>query len=521
MKQILTLLMLLALQFSLFANNGIGNGEASEREKAYRHTSEFISNQRFVDLSSIGFSKNEAAANKRLKVKRWVTFSDVISAPPVNGFEKLTDPELSADRAESVLEEVTTKRKFLRTFKDNQKIDLPFGIAKTVGQKEYVIAVDSIVVTPLYAYAVVYSVLKDVASGESFAFGAKIALSRDGGFAVEGGKLFLLSNKSIRFGQASTIELLGGNDQTFVDFDCNGYVGVGANLKITLLSDVLEQDQSPGQDVSFTTHTYFTNFDQWVISLDNLPDFQFKGLDDFTFSANSLVLDRSSAANSQNFTFPVGYDLGSDPNTWEGFCLQGLSVTLPTQFKKRNSDKRITFSIANAIIDKQGFTGTIAGSNLITLDEGDMNGWSFSLDQLSIAINRNNFNALGFEGQIVLPVNKEDRPFNYSALIEKGPTTSYFFSVATSETLELPLWGASNVLLYKDSRLEVQVKDKVFVPEAILSGKMDISASLTKNSDAQSDNQDAGGGSLPEIGGVKVSATAYQLQGALHILRPE
>jgi hypothetical protein len=424
-----------------------------------------------------------------------VKVSGIVSYAELNTANNFSPSELSSQldnaeslvtHAKSVFNNVTQNRLFLNTLK-GYSMELPFGVAKTIGQKEYTIAVDSIVITPKYAYAVVFTVLQDVQSGRSLSFGAKVTLNEDGGFASDGGRLYLLSDESIDLGQNSSIEFLGTNGQTYVEFDCNGFMGLNAEMNISLLKDVLVLDSDNTQDVTFETEVYFNNFDNWVVELKGLPSFQFKGLEDFTFTSSYLALDRSPSENPTEFSFPNGYDLGADPNIWEGFCLDGLSVTLPEQFKRKGDSNRISFAIDNAVIDRKGFTGKVTASELMTLEQGDMNGWAYSLSKLSITINQSQFNQLGFEGQIVLPVNKEERPFAYTASIDVAQETKYFFSVATVEDVEFPLWGASNVELYSDSRLEIQVADGKFLPEAILSGKMDVSASLNKEENTPDD----------------------------------
>ncbi len=420
-----------------------------------------------------------------VRVSGIVSFAELNTAGeflPSDLSTKLDNAESIVNHAKSVFDKVTKNRLFLNTLKGHS-MELPFGVAKTIGQKEYTIAVDSIVITPRYAYAVVFTVLEDVQSGKSLSFGAKVTLNRDGGFASDGGRLYLLTNESINLGKNSSIEFLGKNGQTYVEFDCNGFIGLNAEMNISLLKDLLVLDSDKTQDVTFETEVYFNNFDNWVVELKGLPSFQFKGLEDFTFTSNYLALDRSPSDNPSEFNFPNGYDLGVDPNIWEGFCLDGLSVTLPAQFKKKGDSQRISFAIDNAVIDRKGFTGRVTASELMSLEQGDMNGWAYSLSKLSITINQNQFNQLGFEGQIILPVNKEERSFAYTAAIDVAKETKYFFSVATVENVEFPMWGASNVELFSDSRLEIEVADGKFLPEAIISGKMDVSASLNKEGD--------------------------------------
>ncbi len=66
------------------------------------------------------------------------------------------------------------------------------------------------------------------------------------------------------------------------------------------------------------------------------------------------------------------------------------------------------------MIDNQGVSGKFIGKNIISLNEGNMNGWAFSLDSVGVELMANQLVQAGFDGGLVIPIGKDDRPFEYT-----------------------------------------------------------------------------------------------------------
>jgi hypothetical protein len=483
----------------------IKNSHANKRDSLniseIIYKSERIFKKRFINLSALGFANNEYAANKRLNINKSIRILKNPTVTPTEISNSLNNASDLVEHAKAVYKKVKDERLFVSSL-EGINIDLPFGIAKTVGQREYIICIDSIVLTPTHAYAVVYSILEHPNTGDTIAFGAKVTLSPDGGFASDGGKLLLLSNKKIKLGEKNSIEFIGTNNNTFIEFDCNGYLGLNAEMLITLLKGEIVLETDENMDLSFTSEFYYEDFDNWLLTFENIPAFQFKHhLKGFTFKANLIVFDHDLANNPQNFVFPPNYSEAESP-LWEGFCIEGLTVKLPEEFVSRNSTSRISFSVENAVIDNIGFTGKISGTDLIVMPEGnadggDMNGWDYSLTRLSIKIFKNTFNEADFEGKIKIPVTDGEQVFSYNAIIQPGG--NYYFSVEMEDNINFPLWGGSEGELYADSELNIIVNEGKFIPEAILSGNLNISASIGSN---QGENDDPGGANSLELASI-------------------
>jgi len=123
-----------------------------------------------------------------------------------------------------------------------------------------------------------------------------------------------------------------------------------------------------------------------------------------------------------------------------------------------------------------GFSGTLIAKNLINADNGDMNGWAFSLDSLGIEIQANQLKEAGFKGDIIIPIADEQKPFTYTAMINPG--NEYIFNVATVDDIQFDVFQTTQVEIFSASYLEIKVSNGKFRPKANLHGKMTIGASL-------------------------------------------
>ncbi len=67
-----------------------------------------------------------------------------------------------------------------------------------------------------------------------------------------------------------------------------------------------------------------------------------------------------------------------------------------------------------------------------------MNGWAFSLDSVGVELMANQLVQAGFDGGLVIPIGKEDRPFEYTGVINTGG--NYLFTVSPTDQMTFPLW---------------------------------------------------------------------------------
>lgn len=393
-------------------------------------------------------------------------------------------------RAEELNLFVEQKERFTEFLDEKTLLDLPIGIKKTIGNLVYTIVIDSLVMTPVDAYLIAYMSFEIPSDTTKIAFrGDKIKLSKKGGITGEA-KLNLLGDYPIKlFGENSALVLKG--DQTFVEFDCDGFKEMGLGADVFFSRDLIVPENSDGgiikdERVSANFSTILTDWNDMVVEV-SLPDFQVANVEGVGFSVKNAVFDFSDFRNAPSVNFPQGYEstqmLPGNPNLWRGFYLRELEVRLPPQFKKK-SGGRTTIGVYDMIIDNMGFTGTIAGENLIETDNGDMDGWAFSLDRLEVAIQANQLKSAEFNGEIIVPIADDQTPFEYTGII--ASKNEYIFNVSAAEDIQFELFKTSKVEIYEASYLEIKVADGKFIPKANLHGKMSINAKLGDSSSSKS-----------------------------------
>ena len=59
-------------------------------------------------------------------------------------------------------------------------------------------------------------------------------------------------------------------------------------------------------------------------------------------------------------------------NTWYGFLMPELDITLPAVFKNSKTNMPITVKVENMMIDNMGLTGDVHGDNILNIDDGNL-----------------------------------------------------------------------------------------------------------------------------------------------------
>jgi hypothetical protein len=387
------------------------------------------------------------------------------------------------NRAHALLKEVLDNDKFTDIIDFEAVQNLPIAIKKKIGNIDYTIIIDSLVLTKKEAYLVAYMSLENPTNGKKLAFmGRNIRFTKTGGLTGDA-RLDLLEDFPIKIGSESLLTIKGGkigSNNTFVEWDCNGFKSMSVSADVEFSRNMLvpeNPDGSIGQGrVQGSFSSTINDWGDLIASVDLSP-FQVTGIKGIGFYVKGAVFDFSELNNPPNLTFPEGYETAQmtddNPNMWQGFYVDEMSVKLPPQFEDKEKNSRIEFYGYNLIIDKMGFTGLITGSNLLQYDKGSMDGWAFSVDSLSLSFQANNLKAAGFNGMINVPVFDKNSGFDYSALIDPGD--EYIFNVSPQEDITMPLWKASDVVIYESSYLEIAVIDSKFRPKANINGKMTIS----------------------------------------------
>jgi hypothetical protein len=390
------------------------------------------------------------------------------------------------DLARTLIAKAKEMGNFIDRIDEATKVELPVALSRNIGGVTYDIVIHAIRLKPAYAEIDVFMQI-DVPQGQTLTFMAEgIKFTKNGGI-VGDAKLQLLGDYGINF-NGNKIQLLlkgASSDQgTYAVMDCDGFREIALDAEVTFSRDLIRPENSSGKvtdgHVKANFKTILTNWNDLVVQV-SLPPFQVTGLTGVGFSVSDVVFDFSDVRNAPAVVFPPDYNstqfLPDNPNLWRGFYMRQMVVSLPPEFQTKNA-ARTSFRAENVLIDNMGITGKFSGDAIIPLKEGNMNGWAFSLDHVYIDLQANQLVEAGFNGDIVIPIGAEDKPFDYTAVINTGG--NYLFNVSPSEDMTFPLWGAGKVDIYESSYLDVKIQDGKFLPKASLSGRMSIAAKLSE-----------------------------------------
>ncbi|MBS9463143.1 hypothetical protein KIM67_12040 [Flagellimonas sp. 389] len=412
--------------------------------------------------------------------------------------------------AGNVFDIIEREQRFINIIAGNTPIELPVGIKQNLSAGSFItLGIIRMEYHKDYTEVDLFAKVRLAELNVDLMFGAnQVRISRQGGIYEEA-RLSLLSNVPVGLsGGQWLVTFLGGTDNqgkadesTYVTIDCEGKIkelGIAADVRIAktvaipLNADgtkkypnkttpgtgekVVNNDSYVGANFSIRTR----GINDLLIELD-LPYFELRPLPKWGFNIANAVLDLSDTKNAPSVQFPDFYTTNQllvpgNENLWRGFYADAVSITLPPEFKKRNSTERLTIGAERLFIDNFGVSGDFYATNVMDLDEGDASKWQFSLDSIGVDLKVNRFIKAGFNGEIVLPISDEDTlgsRLGYRGLI----TADQYYSVTVDvvEDVDFNIFR-SKAKLFRESYIKLEVENDRFYPEANLTGIMSFNA---------------------------------------------
>lgn len=357
--------------------------------------------------------------------------------------------------------------------------DMPIIIQKEIQGVTYEIGLSNLIFTPAGNTLSLFAMITTTDGNQLCFAGEQIGFTGQGGIKEGTLKLVLGEKNTIQLLKLSKIELqlTGGS----LKFDCNGYdsFSIAGNV-IFDRSLIVPENTSDGEVIAGNVKSSFVlnevkDWNNMVIEIAMQP-FQLPNMKGYGFEVSNAVIDVSDFKNSPNCIFPVGYIAAESDNLWQGVYIGNVSVHFPKHFKNRSNPQRIVVGVSNLLIDRFGVSGEIFGENLMSLKDGDLNGWDYSLDAASIILVKNRVKAGSLGGKMRIAIADEDRTMAYKAIID--PTRDYYnFSVATVDAIEFSFLKASKVTLSPSSSVGLTLENGEFSASATLHGTLDITSS--------------------------------------------
>lgn len=354
---------------------------------------------------------------------------------------------------------------------------LPIGLMKEINGTKYIIAIDSAEFTPQGAYFNAYMALEFPGADHPLAFAAKhIKFNPEGVVGGDLAKLQLVSEHVLSLGPNSEL-YLPPNGNNYIEWDCNGFKSVSLDGDFRFSDGILIPDSSSNDTIVTASFEVQVNDIHNIMASVSVTPFQVRGLRDFTFTVTEAYVDMSDYANPPNIVFPVSY-AEDQSNLWRGFYLKNFTVELPSEISEK--DNGTSIYAQNMLIDDAGVSGVFGVNNLLDVAQGDMSGWGFSIDQLSIQLTANQLTGGGIKGDIQVP--QLDNGVKYEATATSNSITDevdFNFTVKPEGNISMNCF-ASTLEIYNSSSLTVQKKDGKYEPKLQLNGSLTLNESAFK-----------------------------------------
>lgn len=405
-----------------------------------------------------------------------------LSSISTDSQDEIVGDQLDLDRlADSLTQKVLGENRIVDMLDPDKVYTLPLGIVKEIGGMYYTIVLDKLKFTPSGAVLKAYMSVSLPGSTKKFGLVAdSVTVGING---IETAQLKMLKDKRLDlFGK----ELIIKADSTFIEWDCNGYKQAQISGIIYLDEDNFWKENPAtrtvytGQKVAGKFLGLVTDFNDILFSV-SLDPFQLRKLKGYSFYAKNIVLDLSDTRNPDGIQFPAGYKSvlfdGENKNLWRGLYISSFSLKFPKTFAKNGKVPEI--NAAKFLIDLEGISGSLAyNAQILSLDDGNLGGWKFSINSLSLSFEKSEITGFGMSGGIVLPITEPNKPLSYTANIDAD--NNFLFKVSLPGEINAPLFGSgTKLILDSNSRITVELKDGVYYPKAELHGKMKVTVNGT------------------------------------------
>jgi hypothetical protein len=385
--------------------------------------------------------------------------------------------------------------------------NLPF----VQGQGTERMALYNMVFTATAATVDAYSSAR-IPMGDRFvAFGAEGVGFQLGGLQGES-QMELLTDIVFDWNGKMRFSIVGQGD-SYIAFDCGGITEIGLQANIDFCRELMipvDPNTKAPIDTGYASATFTgvaTSWSQFTGEVDIAP-FESPKLPDWTFLIEDAVLDFSDDSTPESVTFPEDYahpdvdaagEDGSASPAWTGFYLGRARVSIPERFvggADRDSTQAPAIGVSGLLIDGTGFSGSIFGENILTLENGRAGSWAMSLDSIAITFMHDQFESTNLSGELEVP--SFDEPLLYNCHIQPGGL--YAFSIALQDTVTMSAMVA-DFSLYENTRIGIEYdeEEEAFNAYAVLYGHASFSPIIGGGS--SSSGRSSGGGSGGSSGG--------------------
>lgn len=392
-----------------------------------------------------------------------------------NKLKDFTDnvQNIAGEHVKAVADYVKSNQKYIENFVDVETQGLPFAWKKPFGAKLQLVNIASVEFAPDGArFNAFLEFPIPEANNKIVAFGQKNVCFHPTGMSIDGLQKLTMLGNDVTMPWGENIDMVlkaaNGNEGTYVRWGCEGFVSMQLDGEFVFKGAMLEKTQGQGPvKATFT----FKDVGVWgdVLGKVSMDEFSVKGLKGLSFAFNDVVLDFSDTRNAQGMAFPANY-IGGKGNDWRGFYFKNITVTLPSYLRQNKQPVKV--SLQDALINKLGFTGKAVVQPVFDIGKGDVGGWAFSMEKLTLDIVNNSLAGGGFNGKLKLPVAKTE--LAYTCLLSNaGQELTTAFEVENVNDLNVDMWAAM-LQIDNGSSIAVDAVGNDVTVKAVLSGSLTI-----------------------------------------------
>ncbi len=196
-----------------------------------------------------------------------------------------------------------------------------------------------------------------------------------------------------------------------------------------------DEEGNPIKEVKGTFSITVEDPSNFIVEDITITPFQITKFPGFEVSVNSVNLDMSDKKNPAGIHFPLA-NYNKDGNLWKGFYLKSCDVKLPDKLQKNAHIQASDF-----VIDKKGFSGIMEVPKVFDTEKGRLGTkkWKWSMKNFYVKIIENSINTAKFDGDIRVPITKDNTYLKYDALITKdGNELNYNITLVNQEDIPFP-----------------------------------------------------------------------------------
>ena len=349
----------------------------------------------------------------------------------------------------------------------NTPMGLPIGIATDVPGGRFTVGIVGVQFTDTVAKLNAMMSLPVPELGFNYGLGATDQVFQPDGVGCPDSDAMLYLVDDVRVGiGGDTLVMRGtrfdpGNHMAVVDsgtyaaWDCRGFRALQIDAQWRFDREHLKEDRpdgSTGTDKIIASLKMRTGRGGLIGRVDFNKPFQIDGAEGWGFDVQEAWLDMASYANPPEMSYSpavaqhIGLNdaSGAAIPTWRGFYLKRAMVRLPEQVKRFGDTGRVTAMVDDLAITGSQVTGSIKAANLIGANEGELDGWAFSIDTLQLDIVMNSFHQAGMKGRMRTAVSST--LLDYSAMWRQslgGNDHFIEFLVQPQENLSVPFLFAT------------------------------------------------------------------------------